>query len=107
MQFDDLKNGIKGIAIDDLREESQDYFEAVIMKEELEKIVNRLEKFLGLPARPSKAKLSSQIEGAIKEYGGIGPGQTLYFSKLDNRNVFAMLWPWSDGNHITLKIIQQ
>lgn len=107
MQFDDLKNEVKGISIGDLRKDSQSYFEAVIAKEELAKLLTKLEKFLGLPVWPSKTKLSTAIQNAIEEFGGIRPGQTLYFSHLDSTTVFAMLWPWGDGTRITLKIFKE
>ena len=107
MQFADLKSEIKTIAIDDLRKEADNYFEAVILKEETANLTGRLEKFLGLPAWPSKASLSSEVEDIIQQFGGIRPGQVLYFSHLETDTVFAMLWPWSDGKHTTLKIFKQ
>jgi hypothetical protein len=106
MQFDDLRNEVKSLAIDDLREDSDNYFEVVLIKEELTKLVSKLEKILG-PAYSYKTKLASDIEKTIKEFGGINPGQTLYFSKIDTGIVFAMLWPWSDGKRATIKIIKQ
>ena len=106
MQFDDLRNEVKALAIAELREDSDNYFEVVLIKEELTKLVSKLEKILG-PAWPHKTKLSSDIEKRIKEFGGIKPGQTLYFSQLNNNRIFAMLWPWSDGNRTTVKIISQ
>jgi len=40
----------------------------------------------------------------IEEFGGIRPGQTLYFWNEGKDAVFAMLWPWQDGYHTTVKI---
>jgi len=107
LQFADLKSEVKTIAIDDLRKDADNYFEAVILKEETANLTGRLEKFLGLPAWPSKTSLSSEVENTIQQLGGIRPGQVLYFSRLETDTVFAMLWPWSDGKHTTLKIFKQ
>ena len=107
MQFDDLKNEVKGVAIDDLREDSENYFEAVVTKDELANLTSRLEEFLGPPIRSSKTSLSAKIKDTIREFGGIQPGQTLYLFQQDSETVFAMLWPWSDRNHTTLKIVRQ
>jgi hypothetical protein len=30
-------------------------------------------------------------------------GQTLYYSKQPDCALFAMFWPWSDGEHTTVK----
>ncbi len=105
MEFNELKKEVKNGVLDALRTDSDHYFEAVVVKEEMAKLKARLEKFLGLPAYPSKDRLLSQIEEAIKDFGGIKPGQTLYFWSEGNDVLFAMLWPWQDGWHTTVKII--
>lgn len=106
MQFDDLRNEVKALAIAELREDSDNYFEVVLIKEELTKFIGRLEKMLG-PAWSYKTKLASDIEERIKEFGGIKPGQSLYFARLDTGILFTLLWPWSDGKRATIKIIKQ
>lgn len=104
MRFTDLRNELKNIVFIMIREESSDYFEAVIARSELSNLALRLEKFLGPPIWPSQTKLSEEVEGSIRDYGGIMPDQDLYFRKQDTETVIAMLWPWSNGTHITVKI---
>lgn len=104
MQFADLIKEVKGVTFVELRKDSEVYFEAVVTKKELEDLTKRLEQFFGLPAWPSKSKLSSQVQNMIKDFGGIMPNQTLYFLSDGSDCAFAMLWPWSDGSHITVKI---
>jgi hypothetical protein len=108
MEFKELKEQVKGIGFDELRREQDDYFEAVIIKPRVEELVSALKKFFGTPAWPSKRpfrnKLPLEIEEAIRDFGGIMPGQTLYLRNHECRTIFAMLWPWQDGWHTTVKI---
>ena len=106
MDFTKIKEGIKSISFDTLRMDCDNNFEAVIVREELAKLTGRLEKFFGLPVFPSKNRLSLQIRQAVESYGGIIPGQTLYFNNGNEGLVFAMLWPWKDGKRTTLKIVK-
>ena len=104
MQFAELRKELNNIVFITVREESEDYFEAVISKGELAYFCLRLEKFFGPRVWPSKDKLSEEVEKFLDEFGGIMSNQTLYFRKQDNETAFAMLWPWSDGTRITVKI---
>lgn len=104
MQFDELRKELKNIVFITVREESDDYFEGVVSKGELAHLSLILGKFFGARVWPSEHKLSEEIENFIGEFGGIMSSQTLYFHKEANETAFAMLWPWSDGTRITLKI---
>ena len=107
MQFKELTKEVKRINFDTLRLDCDNHFEAVILKNELDKLTIRLEKFFGLPAWPSRNSLSFEMQKAIDAYGGITPGQVLYYWNKGTDVVFAMLWPWMDGQRTTLKIIKK
>jgi hypothetical protein len=47
------------------------------------------------------------MQEVINGFGGIMPGQTLYFRSEGSESIFAMLWPWQDGIRTTVKIIQK
>lgn len=106
MQFDEIRKEVKSGDFIILRQDVDNYFEGVVIRDELEKLKARLEKFLGLPAYPPNDRLPPQIENTIKKFGGITSGQTLYFRNEGKETIFAMLWPWQDGYHTTVKIIQ-
>ncbi len=104
MDFNALKIELKALSFDTLRRDEDVYFEAVIVKPELEKLNAVLEKSFGPPAwRGVKDKLTPEMTGAISEFGGVIAGQTLYFWRDGQSRIFAMLWPWQDHQHITLK----
>ena len=106
MEFEEIKKAVKEIRLDTLRLDSDTNFEAVIVKEEMDKLIALLEGFFGSAAFPSKNRLPLQIYESINAFGGIMPGQTLYYSSRGNDAIFAMLWPWQDGQHTTVKIIK-
>ena len=104
MEFKKVKADIKSIELDVTRIDNDDYFEVVVKKNCLGGIIQILENIFGSPAWPSSAGLSKEIEKAIKNLGGLRSGQTLYAMTKDEFCLFAMLWPWQDGERITIKI---
>jgi hypothetical protein len=107
MDFSLIRQNVKSLKLQELRTDCDNYFEAVLVKEELDSLYNRLKESLGEPVFPSKGRLDFRMEQAVKGYGGILPGQTLYYRSRGENTVFAMIWPWQDGKHTTLKIIQK
>ena len=107
MQFNELINEVKSAVFESLRSDKESYFEAVFLNDELVKLGPKFEKFFGLPAWPSLNPLPSKIEGIIEEFGGIMPGQTLYFWNEGSDYIVLMLWPWNDAMHTTVKIIKK
>jgi hypothetical protein len=107
MVFNKIKDGVRALGFEVLRADNDGYFEAVFIKDGLAKLNERLKQFLGEPVFPSEDKLTLQIEEAIKGFGGIQQGQTLFFQIEGANFTFAMLWPWSDGLHTTIKLIHK
>lgn len=62
MEFDELRDQIKIINLDNLRLDWDNHFEAVILKNGLDKLIERLERFFGCPAWPSKNRLSAKAQ---------------------------------------------
>jgi hypothetical protein len=106
MQFTQLKSEIKSVGFVQIREESEDYFEAVLVKNNLTELISRLNKFFGSPTLPSDKPLSVQARAVIADFGDIMAGQTLYFWNEARDAIFVMLWPWGDKERITLKMGQ-
>lgn len=106
MEFAELIKDIKNVKFEALRKDSDDFFEAVVIRSELAGLTGRLEKFFGMPVCPSKDKVSPPVQEVINGFGGIRPNQTLYFWGMGKEVIFAMLWPWQDGGLITIKIIR-
>jgi len=107
VDFSDLKAQVKDIGCTELRLDDPGYFEAVVVKDKLYALTSKLEGFFGPPARPAEENLPEKIKMWVKMFGGIITGQTLYFQEGQEGAVLAMLWPWQDGQHITVKIIKR
>ena len=102
MQFKKLKDTVKELGVDTLRVENDNYLEAVIIKNKLTELILKLDNLLG----PAQGEPSVQAADVVKEFGGLIKGQTFYFWHEGKSFIFAMLWPWQDGEHITLKMGQ-
>ncbi|MDD5194810.1 MAG: hypothetical protein PHQ96_03930 [Candidatus Omnitrophica bacterium] len=107
MNITEIKKAINNIHFNEVRFDNDVKFEAVLIKSELAVLTVQLASFFGSPLFPSKTKLSKEISQEIEVFGGIMAGQTLYFLSRDGDTIFAMLWPWQDNQHITLKIIKR
>jgi len=107
MEFDKIRDEIRKLDLELLRVDTNEYFEAVVVKEELDKLQERLKDFLGEPAWPSTKGIPAEMQKKINDFGGIMPGQTLYCKNEGGDSIFAMLWPWQDGKRTTVKIVHK
>jgi hypothetical protein len=104
MGFHELKTELSKFVFEETRTDSGEYFEAVITKNELTKLTPVLVQFLGQPVSSLVEALLPQEQAMVKELGGIMSGQTLYWFRDAKEVYFAMLWPWSGGSLITIRI---
>ena len=104
MEFDKIKAEVKKTELETTRMDNENYFEAVIGYARLEGMVRVLEGIFGDPVWPSGKKLLKDTQILIKNAGGLRKGQTLYFLNEEGCSAFAMLWPWQDGERITIKM---
>jgi len=104
MEFECIKTEIKKIELETMRVDNENYFEAVIGHTRLEAMVCALEGIFGSPAWPSGIKLTKDTERLIKDVGGLRKGQTLYLLNKEGSSAFVMLWPWRDGERVTIKM---
>lgn len=107
MDFDAIRKDMKGFSFETLRTDCDNLFEGVIFQQEIDKLSLQLKNLLGEPVYPSKNRLALNVRKTVDGFGGIMPGQVLYHKSLGAESIFAMLWPWKDGQRTTVKIIQQ
>jgi len=103
MEFENIKSGIKNTPLDTTRVDNDIYFEAVVKKDVIGDIVRLFEHAMGKPAWPSKERLAKEARSLADKFGGLRKGQTLFFLNKDGVSLFAMLWPWQDGERITIR----
>lgn len=101
--FKDLTEELKKVGFETPRAENGEYFEAVFVKDRLPDFMKTLEGYFGPVLWPAGQPIPAEIDAVIKKFGGIMGKQTLFGRAQNGRIFFAMLWPWGDGVHITLK----
>jgi hypothetical protein len=106
MDYNDFMEQIKKIEYKELREDQPEYMEFVIATNNLKNLSPIFESYFGAPCASPEERPSKQAKKYADPYGGIRKGQTLYY--LNKGKIFycALLWPWGDGESITIKIIQ-
>ena len=107
MDFNAIRKDMKMFSFETLRTDCDNFFEGVIIQQELIKLNGQLKSLLGDPVYPSKERLAHKVRQSVDGFGGVMPGQTLYYKDLGKDGILAMLWPWKDGQRTTVKIIQQ
>ena len=107
MDFSLIRKDMQKFSFETLRTDCDNFFEGVIIQKELDKLNERLKSLLGDPVYPSENRLALKVRQSVDGFGGLMPGQTLYYKNLGADNILAMLWPWKDGQRTTVKIIQQ
>lgn len=70
MKFEQVKQTVKEIGFETLRQENESYLEAVVIKSKLTELILKLDNLFG----PTQNRPSSQAQEAIKEFGGITKG---------------------------------
>jgi len=104
LQFSDVIAEIKSIGFETLRADSDGYFEAVFVKAQLDAYTAKLKDIFGKISWPSDMPVPEDVKKVIAKYGSVMAGQTLYSMQENSHVMFAMLWPWGDREHITLKM---
>lgn len=87
----------------EIRDSSNDYLELVFFAANLPQWEQALTQHLGAPAKPPGTAPSADDKSITKNYGGVQKNQTLFRGPATMPYI-AMLWPWQDGEHITLKV---
>jgi hypothetical protein len=106
MTFRDFLAELQTLKIEELRAQSEEYFEAVISRTHLDPLHKILTAYFGPPLKPEGQSPSGEANQRAKPHGGIRKDQTMYFRQDGDHAECALLWPWGNGICITVKIIQ-
>lgn len=104
MKTGEILKECEGLRIFEERESADGYSELVFYTEDSDRWIKALGERLGYPRKPQGQKPTRDDLVLTKPYGGIHENQILFKKQLENGILFAMLWPWQDGTHTTLKI---
>jgi hypothetical protein len=94
----------KKLGVDEERCKSDKYSELVFYKKDIDEWYKIFADVLGPEVKPAGEKPKREHLHLTKDYGGIWAGQTLFRKEFEDGTVIAMIWPWEDGIHATLKM---
>jgi len=103
--FENLIRRYDTLSFYERRRRNEDYDEVVIFNREFEQFNRILTQALGPAAKPAGARPTSYDEKLTQDFGGIHSNQTLFRREIDGKMIVAMLWPWGDDFHTTLKVV--
>ena len=106
LTFKELIEQLKRIPCEEIRKESDGYYEFVISTQSLAQLYPIFEVYFGVPFKPAGISPSDEAKDVSKNYGGIQKQQTLYYIHREGMSNCAMIWPWGDGSRATVKIAQ-
>jgi hypothetical protein len=89
------------------RRESEDYLEMVMFSGSWNEILSLFDGYFGSALKAAGEEADETVEAVANRFGGITKEQVLYHTSRDNAEHVAMIWPWSDGKRMTVKILQE
>jgi hypothetical protein len=106
LMFAELLTEVKTHRFEERRADVEDYFEGVLLVENMPGVCAALEKYFGKAFKPAGKAPSKEDSKRTDHLGGVQKNQVLYYVEKENQSNCAMLWPWQDGVRVTLKIAQ-
>ena len=106
MTYPELIEAVKKLGFREKRTDLSEYLEFVIQRDRVNELSPILERFFGPPIKPAGEPPSNKTQKHTAAYGGVRTDQTLYLVEDDTVSNCAILWPWNDGQLVTVKIAQ-
>ncbi|MFH1622465.1 MAG: hypothetical protein ABIA97_05015 [Candidatus Omnitrophota bacterium] len=94
------------LGIKEKRRFSDEYCELIVFAKELNDWIDIFTEILGPASKPAGEKPTLDHLALTKDYGGIYENQILFKKEINNKIILAMVWPWQDKTHVTLKIAE-
>ncbi len=100
-----LEQKFESLTISKQRKSTPAYKEIVFFNKDIKKWKKVLSGSLGAPVNASWSSPDKNIQKMTRKFGGIRNGQTLYLKEHNEGWIMAMIWPWKDKKHSTLKLV--
>jgi len=106
MDLEKIIEVCKDFDISEKRYSSEEYYEVVFFAKDVNEWIDALSSQLGTPEKPAGTAPSKDHFEITEPYGGIRREQTLFCKGIDEGQIVAMFWPWTDDVHITLRMVR-
>jgi len=104
MRFDDILFQARDLGVHERRSLSAEYCELVFFSRDLDAWYRILSSALGEPRKPPGQEPTVSDLDLTHKTGGIRINQTLFEKDFGEETIIAKIWPWDDGEHMTLKM---
>lgn len=102
--LEQIEKKLNELNVSKQRKKTDDYSELVFFNKDLKKWDQTLSRLLGPPMKSKWTKPDDNLVTMTRSIGGIRVGQTLYYKEFEDCKIIAMVWPWKDKTHTTLKL---
>lgn len=102
--LDRIEKKLNELTVSKQRKRTDTYSELVFFNKDLKKWDRTLSGILGPPMKSKWKKPDENLSLITRNFGGIRVGQTLYYKEFEDCKIIAMIWPWKDKTHTTLKL---
>jgi len=102
--LDEMMRRCETFKISERRSNSPEYKELVFLNKDLDQWRSLLEEIFGPESKPVGKEPTAEDKKVTGAYGGIHSNQALFKKKEGDHIFIAMLWPWGDRQHTTLKL---
>ena len=102
-EMKDLRTHSRSYHVDDQGE----YGELVIFSEDLPQWASAIAHHLGEPVKTPEDPVTPSLTALTEPFGELFDHQTLYLKETPGLRILAMIWPWRDNLHTTVKLIFQ
>ena len=99
-----IEKKLRTLHVSKQRKRTDKYSELVFFNKDKKKWDRALSGILGPPVKSHWKKGDPELNSITRNFGGIRSGQTVYFKEFDDCKVLALVWPWKDKTHTTLKL---
>ncbi len=107
LTLDDLMRRARQIRHETTRRESEDYLEMVMFRDSWDDLSKLFGAYFGAPLKGAGQEAGDEASRVSDPHGGISREQVLYHAAHEEAEQVAMIWPWSDGKRMTVKIVQE
>ena len=102
--FREMLHSFHNLNIYERRSENEDYIEIVFFNKDFSSWEKLFMNLLGPAVKPPQENPKKEDLLLTEKYGGIHKNQTLFRKDFEKSSLIAMLWPWKDSLHTTLKV---
>jgi hypothetical protein len=104
MTWNELACEVKKAKLIEMRGQEDNYLEVVVAVADLDPVTRLFNSYFGGPFKSMGELSSPEAEMYARPFGGVQTGQMLYIRKMEDLVHGALLWPWSNGSSVTVKI---